>query len=89
MIWVVWQSATVAGIFAGATAPPELNLDFAIPLTFMALIFPAITNRPKAAAALASGMAAIITYTLPYNLGLVIASAIGIATGFFLSERTS
>ena len=39
-LWVCWQIATVVGVLAGATIPDELNLGFAIPLTFMALVLP-------------------------------------------------
>ncbi len=88
-LWCIWQASTLAGFLAGATAPPELNLDFAIPLTFMALIFPSINTRPKAFTAITSAIAAILLHNLPYNLGLIVAAIIGIATGFYLSEHKS
>ncbi|MBA2441254.1 MAG: AzlC family ABC transporter permease [Rubrobacter sp.] len=85
-LWVVWQACTAAGILLGARVPEGLSLEFVIPLTFMALLFPAITDRPTAAAALAAGLVAVAAEPLPLNLGLVTAAAAGVLVGM-LAER--
>ena len=41
-LWVFWQISTVIGVFLGANIPPNLNLEFAIPLTFIAVILPTL-----------------------------------------------
>ncbi len=47
-----WQAATLLGALAGGTVPSEVPLCFAVPLAFLALAVPNITDRPFPAAAL-------------------------------------
>ena len=54
----------------GAHIPSSWSLDFAIPLTFLALLFPTIRNHPSAIAAVCAGILALAGHKLPYNLGL-------------------
>lgn len=86
-VWVVWQAATAAGILLGARVPEGLSLEFVIPLTFMALLFPAITDRPTAAAALAAGLVAVAAEPLPLNLGLITGAAAGVLVGVLAGRK--
>jgi len=54
-----WQAATLLGALAGGTVPSEVPLCFAVPLAFLALAVPNITDRPSLAAAVASGTLAV------------------------------
>ncbi|HYF63798.1 MAG TPA: AzlC family ABC transporter permease, partial [Herpetosiphonaceae bacterium] len=54
-LWVAWQLSTAAGIMLGAQIPAEWGLDFTLPLTFIALVVPALTDRAVTAAALTGG----------------------------------
>ena len=58
-LWVCWQIATVIGVMAGATIPDELNLGFAIPLTFMALVLPNLRRVSDIAAATSAALVAL------------------------------
>lgn len=80
-IMVSWHTSTIVGILIGAQVPPELSLDFAIPLVFMVVLFPAIDARPKAVAAATAGALAILVWRLPWNLGLLLATCAGITMG--------
>jgi predicted branched-subunit amino acid permease len=84
--WVTWQTSTVVGVIIGSGVSPDLSLDFAIPLVFMALLFPAITDRGTAVAAVVAAVAASSLRILPLNLGLLAAAFIGIAAGL-VAER--
>lgn len=86
-LWVVWQGATLVGALLGAQLPPGLQLGFAIPLTFLALVFPAVQDKPTAAAAVGAAVVAIVAAGLPYNLGLMLAAAAGVALGLGLEAR--
>jgi 4-azaleucine resistance transporter AzlC len=88
-LWVSWQTSTALGIFLGAAIPESWSLDFALPLTFIAMIVPVLKNRPAIAAALSAGLVALATYSLPYKLGLILAALVGIAVGTFLEEKTN
>jgi predicted branched-subunit amino acid permease len=68
--------------------PESWGLDFAFPLSFMALMFAALKDRPAVIAALVGGTSAILTKGLPYNLGLVLAASLGIGAGVLAETLT-
>lgn len=80
-IWLVWQVGTVAGVLLGAGVPPDLGLSFAVPLVFLALLVPAMKDRPTTAAGVVAGVVAVGAAGVPYNLGLLIGAVTGIAVG--------
>lgn len=79
--YVVWVSCAAIGAILGAAVPPSWQLDFFLPLTFLALLFPTIRNRPGWLAALIGGVLALALRGLPYNVGLVIAALAGVGAG--------
>jgi 4-azaleucine resistance transporter AzlC len=84
---VTWQISTAVGIFLGAVVPSNWSLDFAVPLTFLALVFPALKDWPAALAAAGAGLTAVIASQLPYNLGLIIGALTGILIGYLAETR--
>ena len=86
-LYVTWVISTISGIFFGSLIPPEWSFDFAVPLTFLALLVPNIVDRPSALAAVVAAIVAILTVSLPYNMGLMIGAFSGIFTGYFVSKR--
>lgn len=85
-MWTTWQITTTTGILLGAAIPEAWSLEFAIPLTFMALLVLAVKDKPGLVAAVVGGGVAVMAIGLPYHLGLVVGTAAGIAAGL-LSER--
>ena len=83
----MWQVSTAVGIFLGAQVPPSWALDFTLALTFIALLVPALTDRPSVAAALSAGIIALVGAGWPYKLGLVTAALVGIAVGAWLDAQ--
>jgi 4-azaleucine resistance transporter AzlC len=86
VLWATWQASTAAGVFLGALVPDAWSLDFALPLTFIAIVAPALKDRPSVAAALAAGAVAVFGFALPLRLSLVTATVCGISAGL-LVER--
>jgi predicted branched-subunit amino acid permease len=82
-IWIAWQISAAIGALMGALVPSSWGFDFAFPLSFMALMFAALRDRPTVVAALAGGFIAVLAKGLPYNIGLVLAISLGIAAGYF------
>jgi len=82
-IWIAWQISAFIGALLGALVPASWGFDFAFPLSFMALMFAALRDRPTVIAALAGGIVAVLAKGLPYNIGLVLAISTGIAAGYF------
>ncbi|SOB59371.1 AzlC family protein [Pseudodesulfovibrio profundus] len=89
IMWVAFNATTVLGAYLGAIIPPEWNLDFAVPLTFTALVIPAVKDRPALLAAVVSGVVAYFADPLPYNLGLITAAVCGIVVGYVAEGRKS
>ena len=85
-LWTTWQIATVAGVVVGGGVPPEWSLDFAIPLVFLALAFPAAHDRGTRVAAVTAAVVAMVAAGLPLNLGLLTAVVAAIAAGL-IAER--
>jgi 4-azaleucine resistance transporter AzlC len=81
-IWTAWQVSAMIGTLLGALVPASLGFDFAFPLSFMALMFGALRDRPTVVAAVVGGFVAVMSKGLPYNIGLVLATFLGIAAGY-------
>lgn len=88
-LWFTWQVSTALGIFLGTAIPESWSLDFALPLTFIAMVVPVLKNRPAIAAAVSAGVVALVAYLLPYRIGLILAALVGIAVGTILEGRKS
>ena len=86
-LWISWQISTAIGIWLGTTLPESWPLDFALPITFIALIMPALKDKPAIAASLSAGVVALLAYNLPYKLGLMLAGLLGIIVGTILEGR--
>ena len=87
-MWATYCVVSVIGVFVGALVPKSWSLDFAVPLAFMALLFPVLRDRPALIAAGASGAVALAARALPYNLGLLLAAFCGIGAGVLAEIRS-
>lgn len=83
-LWVVWQLSTITGVLVGAQVPPGLSLEFAIPLTFLALLVPNVKGAPSALAALVGGAGTVVGTNLPYDISLVVAALVGVVAATVL-----
>jgi predicted branched-subunit amino acid permease len=73
MICPLWYLSTAFGAWLGNGVPDGLALDFAVPITFIAMIGPMLTTGAHRAAALTSVVLSLIFNFLPFNLGLIVA----------------
>ena len=82
-LWVVWQVTTAIGIVVGAAVPPALQLDFAIPLVFLALLSKSIDTSGRQVAAIVGAIVAVLwaLLDLRYNLGLLVGATVGVLAG--------
>ncbi len=85
-LWLPWQISTAVGAILGARVPDSWELDFAIPLVFLALLIPAVRDRSDGIAAAVAGLTVLAVAGLPYNLALPLAALVGITAGL-VSER--
>ncbi|MFO6464494.1 AzlC family ABC transporter permease [Jannaschia sp. KMU-145] len=86
-VFPAWVGASYAGAALGARIPEAWALDFALPLAFLALVGPLLRTRAHVAAAFVSVVAALVFAWLPWNLGLIVAALMAMATGAEMERR--
>ena len=86
VFWPTWLLFCVIGVFAGNIVPASWQLEFAIPLSFIAILVGSVRNLPMAAAALVGGVASIVLFALPLKLGLIVACLAGLMAGLMAEK---
>ena len=86
-LWLTWQLSTAAGLLFGASVPASWEIDFAVPLPFIALPAMLMKERAGQAAALVAALAALALAALPAKLGPVVAVVLGLVAGVWASKR--
>lgn len=90
VFWITWQLSTLAGALLGRGIPESIPLAFAVPLSFLALMMPALTNLPALTAAVVGGSLAVALVGVPGNLGMLTGALLGTLAGYLhhrLRER--
>jgi len=67
--------------------PAEWGLDFTLPLTFIALVVPALKDKAGVVTAVIASLAAVLFFGFPYKLGLIVSAFVAIAAGLWLEAR--
>ncbi len=76
--WITWQVCAITGIVAASYVPTEWGMEFTGTLALVALVGPALNQRPAIVGAVVAGVIALLTHAVPYRLGLFIAAIAGI-----------
>jgi predicted branched-subunit amino acid permease len=84
VLWPTWIATNTAGAFLGAQLPPSWQLEFTIPLSFIAMVIPLLKSSGQTGAAVAGGIAGTLLFALPLKLGLIAACALGTLTGLLI-----
>ena len=87
-LWICWQITTITGVVFGATIAESLSLGFAIPLTFIALVAPAIRDRASLAACVTAAVISVAGQPLPWKSWIIVAAIGGIAVGYIVKRLT-
>ncbi|KEJ88776.1 AzlC family ABC transporter permease [Sulfitobacter donghicola] len=77
----LWYGFTFVGALLGTQVPESWALDFALPITFLAMIAPMFRTAAHVAAALVAVAVALLAAGVPYSLGLIIAGIAGMMAG--------
>ena len=80
-MWSTWQASTAVGVFVGAVIPKNLPLDFAITLTFIALLVPMLKDRASIIVSIAAGIVALFATAFPFKLNLILAVVVAVVMG--------
>ena len=85
-LFITWQISTLTGILLGKHLPEFIDLQFIIPLTFIAIVMPMISSISILMAALSSGFSALIFNNLDLNLWIILSALIGLIVGIATSR---
>ena len=77
----LWFGASFFGAVAGQAIPPEYALDFAVPITFLAMLAPMLRSVPHLVAAAVSVAATLALSALPFGTGVLVAAVLAMAAG--------
>lgn len=86
VLWPAWIAFCVIGSLAGSVIPASWQLDFAIPLAFVATLATTVRSMPLLAAAVAGGVASVVLFALPLKLGLIAACLLGLLAGLIVER---
>jgi predicted branched-subunit amino acid permease len=86
ILWPAWIAFCVIGSLAGSVIPASWQLDFAIPLAFIATLATSVRSMPMLAAAVAGGVASVVWFALPLKLGLIAACLAGLLAGLIVER---
>lgn len=85
--WIVWQVASILGIFAAGAIPAQWGLGLAGTLALIALVVPLCRDRAALTGVLVSGAVAVLAHDLPLRLGLLLGIVVGCAVAIALQRR--
>lgn len=77
----LWYLFTFIGALLGAKVPDAWALDFAIPITFLAMIAPMFRTLAHVVAAFVAVAVSLLVIEVPYSMGLIIAGISGMVAG--------
>lgn len=77
---LAWHLSVIGGYVFGNFAPGSWSLDYAVPLSFIALVIPTLKSRKYVWVTLFSSVSSLLLSGLPYRIGLVLTALL--ATGF-------
>ncbi|MEM6888380.1 MAG: AzlC family ABC transporter permease [Pseudomonadota bacterium] len=76
-----WYLCTLLGAVAGTAIPESWALDFALPITFLALVAPMLRTLPHVIAAVVAIVVSLLLAGLPYSLGVLVAGLLAMLCG--------
>jgi predicted branched-subunit amino acid permease len=88
LLWVTWQIATILGIVAGQVIPASWQLDFVVPLCFLAVLAPMLRDRISILAFVVAAIAVIALDAMPLRLSMICGGLLGIAAGIAADKLT-
>lgn len=86
---IVWHASVIAGFIFGNFAPEALSLDYAIPLSFVALLMPTLKTKFHSYVALFSSVVSLLVYSLPLRTGLMVTALLSIALAWMIIQKKS
>lgn len=87
-VCVPWMVGSALGATAGRAIPDDIALDFAMPITFLAMIAPMLRTPAHLVACFVAIAGSLALASLPSGMGLLIGAVLGMAAGAAVESRT-
>jgi predicted branched-subunit amino acid permease len=81
LLWVTWQVATILGVVAGQIIPASWQLEFVVPLCFLAVLAPLLRDRVSIIVFAVSAIAVVALDAMPLRLSMICGGLLGIGAG--------
>jgi 4-azaleucine resistance transporter AzlC len=81
LLWIVWQFSTLAGILAGQVIPASWQLEFVVPLCFLAVLMPLLHDRVSILVFAVATIAVVALDAMPLRLSMICGGLLGIGAG--------
>src|ERR1035437_7127613 len=88
VIWVAWVACSVLGVVLANFVPVSWGLGFAGILTLLGILGSLISNRLRLLSAAVAGSAAVLAFSLPFQLNIVVAIVVAVAVCLTLEKAT-
>ena len=85
-LFLSWQISTLTGILLGGDLPQFLDLQFIIPLTFIAIIVPMIRSISTFLVVITSAFSGLILKNLDIHFWIIISGIIGVMVGIYSAK---
>jgi len=81
LLWITWQVATLLGVVAGQVIPASWQLEFVVPLCFLAVLAPVLRDRVSITVFAVSAVAVVALDAMPLRLSMICGGLLGIGAG--------
>ena len=78
---ISWYAATFVGAVLSDKIPTDIGFEFAVPITFLAVVAPMLKSLAHVATAAASVILAMLFANLPFGSGLLVAALLSLFVG--------
>lgn len=87
-MYINWQIWCILGLVLGSRIPDAgaWGLDFALPVTFIGMTIPFVKNRSTIVCVITAAAVSLMTGSLPFKLGLMVAALAGVAAGLLVEK---
>ncbi|MCH8178682.1 MAG: AzlC family ABC transporter permease [Proteobacteria bacterium] len=87
--WAGWNVASLAGILFASQVPAAWGLAFAGTLALLALLVTLLKDRVSVSSTALAGVAAVLCFSLPFRLHIVVAVMVAVAAGLWLERMAA
>ena len=81
LVMIIWFIFSYIGAALGTQLPPQIPLNFALPIAFLSMVAPMLRTLPHLVAAFVGVVVSLLLAELPFSLGLFVGGLLGMMAG--------